>query len=175
MLKNELDKMFLGAPAPDGIEITTRRSIRCVARNNNKFLLVHYSNGNYEFPGGGVEIGETDENAVIREVLEETGFKVSAVGNALFTVVRSHIDYKDPAKFYIAESIYIECEIDISVSCVQSLEDYELEQQLEPVFISLDEAIYKNEKVVEGNPWVLKENLLALKKIYEIYNPGKLS
>jgi len=37
-------------------------------------------NGSYiEFPGGGVDDGETSEESLIREVLEETGYKVSGL------------------------------------------------------------------------------------------------
>jgi 8-oxo-dGTP diphosphatase len=40
------------------------------------------ANGLYTLPGGGVELGETLEEAVIREVREETGLEVEPVGLA---------------------------------------------------------------------------------------------
>jgi len=57
------------------------RRIRAVAIivNNEKVLLMHRINNGKEyhvFPGGGVENGETVEQAVLREVQEETSLKV---------------------------------------------------------------------------------------------------
>lgn len=48
-----------------------------VAREGNKILLVTQSSGTYsglyDFPGGGIECGETIEQALHREFIEETG------------------------------------------------------------------------------------------------------
>ena len=57
------------------------KRIRAVAIivNNGKILLMHRINNGkeyYVFPGGGVENGETVEQAVLREVQEETSLKV---------------------------------------------------------------------------------------------------
>jgi bis(5'-nucleosidyl)-tetraphosphatase len=38
-----------------------------------KFLLLHYSSGHWDFPKGNIETGETEVDAVIREIFEETG------------------------------------------------------------------------------------------------------
>lgn len=38
-----------------------------------EFLLLHYSLGHWGFPKGHVEKGETDEQALLREIKEETG------------------------------------------------------------------------------------------------------
>ncbi|MGB8346057.1 MAG: NUDIX domain-containing protein [Ktedonobacteraceae bacterium] len=48
--------------------------------HNGAILLMRRSHNEreyYTFPGGGVEIGETIEEAVIREILEETSISVS--------------------------------------------------------------------------------------------------
>ncbi len=57
------------------------KKIRAVAIiiNDNEILLMHRINNGkeyYVFPGGGVEEGETVEQAVLREVKEETSFEV---------------------------------------------------------------------------------------------------
>ena len=57
------------------------KRIRAVAIivNNRKILLIHRINKGKEyhiFPGGGVENGETVEQAVLREVQEETSLEV---------------------------------------------------------------------------------------------------
>jgi bis(5'-nucleosidyl)-tetraphosphatase len=38
-----------------------------------KFLLLYYTSGHWDFPKGNVEKGETEVEAAIREVFEETG------------------------------------------------------------------------------------------------------
>jgi len=39
------------------------------------YLLLHYEAGHWDFPKGHIEGGETEEETVRREVLEETGIK----------------------------------------------------------------------------------------------------
>ena len=43
--------------------------------NINYYLLLHYFSGHWEFPKGHIEKGETDEEAMRREIEEETGIK----------------------------------------------------------------------------------------------------
>jgi 8-oxo-dGTP pyrophosphatase MutT (NUDIX family) len=49
--------------------------------------------GEWCFPGGGVEDGETTANAALREVLEETGYRVGAVGSELCTRVAEDVHF----------------------------------------------------------------------------------
>lgn len=56
-------------------------SIACIAIDNGKILIAHRNpvgqmGGRWEFPGGKVEEGESDEQAVIREFSEEFGVTV---------------------------------------------------------------------------------------------------
>lgn len=56
--------------------------IHALIRNGDRFLVLHrtktktYMPDKWDIPGGSMEMGETLEDAVVREVLEETGLKV---------------------------------------------------------------------------------------------------
>jgi len=69
-------------------------TVDAVIEKNGKLLLVKRANppfeGAYALPGGFVEAGETVEEAVAREVKEETGLRTAVIG--LFGV------YSDPAR-----------------------------------------------------------------------------
>ena len=41
--------------------------------DERKFLLLHHTSGHWGFPKGNVEEGETELEAVVREIFEETG------------------------------------------------------------------------------------------------------
>jgi mutator protein MutT len=60
--------------------LTFRPSVYAVITNEKNVLLVKTrSNGHYDFPGGGIEIGEPIETALKREVREETGLDIEVV------------------------------------------------------------------------------------------------
>lgn len=54
------------------------RAVAIVVKNGNVLIMHRIKNGweYYNFPGGGVEDGETVEQAVLREVKEETSLEV---------------------------------------------------------------------------------------------------
>ena len=59
-----------------------RRTAACaIIFDNEGRLLLHQrrDNGRWALPGGAVEIGETADQAVVREVREETGYAVEMV------------------------------------------------------------------------------------------------
>ncbi|KUG09113.1 (deoxy)nucleoside triphosphate pyrophosphohydrolase [Solirubrum puertoriconensis] len=64
--------------------------ILCLQRGPSKY---HYIAHKWEFPGGKVEPGETQEQAIIREIHEELGLQVD-VRAAFLTVEHEYPDFK---------------------------------------------------------------------------------
>ena len=67
-------------------------------------------------------------------------------------------------------SMYYLCDLS-GEKTSQNLDDYEREQEFSPVWTTIDEALSKNEKIIEHekdimNPWVERETL-ALRKVKE--------
>jgi len=66
--------------APDFSRL--RRSAACaVVFDERGWVLLHRrtDNGRWALPGGAIEVGERADEAVVREVMEETGFLVEVV------------------------------------------------------------------------------------------------
>jgi 8-oxo-dGTP pyrophosphatase MutT (NUDIX family) len=57
--------------------------------NGTEYLLLHYEAGHWDFVKGHVEKGESEEETVEREILEETGLK----SNTFLDDFRERIDY----------------------------------------------------------------------------------
>jgi 8-oxo-dGTP pyrophosphatase MutT (NUDIX family) len=53
-----------------------RVASRAIIADGDKYLLIYSKYGDYKFPGGGAEEGESLEDTLIREVLEETGYRI---------------------------------------------------------------------------------------------------
>ncbi len=63
--------------------------ILCVQRGDNKYNYIAFK---YEFPGGKVESGETNETAIKREILEELNLKIS-IDSKFITVNHQYPDF----------------------------------------------------------------------------------
>ena len=65
------------------VPITPKLTVDAVIILNGKIVLIKRKNppyqGNFALPGGFVEIGETTEEAIVREVQEETGLSIKII------------------------------------------------------------------------------------------------
>jgi 8-oxo-dGTP diphosphatase len=73
--------------------------ILCVQRPKNK---LHYISEKFEFPGGKIEEGETREEALNRELLEELNLSIK-IKSFLITVVHLYPDFELTMHSYICE------------------------------------------------------------------------
>lgn len=134
-----------------------RSAARGIICRGDRYLMIYGKNGDYKFPGGGVETGESFEETLIREVCEETGYDV---------IPESVMEYGtalekragETADVMIMDSHYFTCEI-TDIQGKQSLVDYEIDMNYKTVWITLPEAISNNEKVtdLETCPWVVRD------------------
>lgn len=74
-----------------------------------KIILVQAPNGAYFLPGGEIEKGETKEEALKRELIEELGYGVSnptylGVADEYFHSNHRKTDYYNPGYFYGSET-----------------------------------------------------------------------
>ena len=74
--------------------------ILCVQRGESK---LNYISKKYEFPGGKIELGETKEEAIKREILEELNLEIE-VRDEYMTVNHQYPDF-----FLIMHSFICEC------------------------------------------------------------------
>lgn len=76
-------------------KLTFRPSVYAIIVHNGNVLLLNTTHtGTYSLPGGGIEIGETIEEALKREVREETGLEIEVVS---FLRFEEQFFYYDPA------------------------------------------------------------------------------
>ncbi|MDF2801838.1 MAG: aminoglycoside phosphotransferase, partial [Anaerocolumna sp.] len=113
--------------------------------------------GDYKFPGGGVEFGEELQDALIREVKEETGYQVIKTSVTRYGKVleRRKGAYEDILEM---ESNYFLCEVNSEVGS-RNLDEYEAEYDYQIVWMTLSDAIERNMKIVDLDtcPWVIRD------------------
>ena len=77
--------------------------------DNRKEEILNEANGKWEVPGGKIKFGETPEEAVKREILEETGYSVNVKNIIPFSNVAIW-NYPDFNQHTVV--FYYECELD---------------------------------------------------------------
>lgn len=156
----------------ENIRLIYREVVRGIIFYNNNILMVHCNKGDYKFPGGGIDTGENHEEALSREVREETGCIVDSVLNKIGIVTERNIDTFDEESIFEMTSYYYLCKV-TDEQVFQELDDYEKELDFKPIWINLDKAIYNNESILKEqkgdiNPWVYRETIV-LKTLKDYY------
>lgn len=146
-------------PAASEGSVVRRVAVRAVIVRDDRVLLLRSRVGDVKFPGGGVEADEGHAEALAREVREETGFAVSAIGSPLTVVAESHPDIFDPTTMFEMESHYLPAQIADDQAAPQPTES-ERAAGLSPVWLTWHEAIAANERVLASGaamPWTERE------------------
>jgi len=143
------------------VGVIRRRAVKAVVDVDGCLLLLRSgSGGDYKFPGGGVEAGEDDGAALVRELDEECGCDVLRTGALLLCVVEEHPAREDPTQRFEMQSRYYDCTVSDQRRAPQ-LSGSELREGLQQVLVPWDEAIATNRAVLlldrDPLPWVDRE------------------
>ena len=149
-----------------------RDAARAIILNNKKIaLLFSKTEKYYKFPGGGIETGESREDALRREVMEECGKKLMHLSITPFGYVKEK--YRSQVvdnELFESFSYYYFASFDDGVY-PQKLDKYEKGKELTFTYCEINEAIDTNQKYWEstGNKMILRELkvMLLLKDLIE--------
>ena len=143
----------------------TRHAVRGIIYQNSKFLLLYSErDGDYSFPGGGVEVGETEHEALRRELLEECGAEVLSIGPPIAEIIEFDSSTKADIDLFIRRNVYFSCRIS-NKYMEPCLMPYEKSKQCVPIWIEPHKALAANEMILQ-NPvsvsprWTKRETFI---------------
>ena len=146
---------------------TLRTAVRAVIFRGRKLLMVYSSNvGDYKFPGGGVDTGESHSQALARELLEECGASLLSVNGELGAIIEYNFAKEKEYDVFKMTSYYYLCQIGDSLG-QQNLDGYEKDLGFIPEWIDIDEAISANRSLLnlEEVPEWLRREIFVLELI----------
>lgn len=129
---------------PNGTALI-RDSARCITVKDGRVAMVHSLKYNYyKFPGGGIEAGESREEALAREALEEAGLVIIPGSIREYGRVRRVDKLSRPdAELFVQDNYYYLCEVEDDLK-PQSLDGYEADERFTFEWTDPDTAIAAN-------------------------------
>ena len=139
-----------------------RTAVRAVIVRNRSILMIHSGvNGDYKFPGGGIEVGESHQQALVREVREECGFDSARVGDLLGLITEYDVPIEEALDFFRMDSFYYRCGTSDAQTAGQKLDQYEEELEFTPVWVDIETAVKNNKTIIESKTefprWVIRD------------------
>lgn len=133
---------------PNG-QAFVRPSVRGIIIHDGKVAMVHSLKYDYyKFPGGGIEDGESLEEALLREVAEESGLQVILPSIREYGLVHRVQKGQKEAKF-IQDNYYFLCDVEEKVGS-QQLDGYEAEEHFTLEYVDPTHAIRINREADHG-------------------------
>ena len=142
--------------------IHERLAVRAVIFEEGKILMVETNRGDYKFPGGGVEAGETQTEALLREIREETGYVDITTGECIGTAYEENEDTEETGTWFRMKSVYYLCNINSHRRAPGIQDDYEEKLGFHGVFVTVRKALSQNRILAENYifeeiPWLVRE------------------
>jgi len=158
----------------DQMPVIERYAVRGLICKNGLWAMQKSANGDYKIPGGGIEQGESIEQALAREVQEETGLVILPKSiRAIGEVTEIREDIYEKGKKYIAHSYHYFCEVQEEVVAT-SMTKSEVAKGYHLAWASIEDIIEGNKKYRKDR-WVDRdvEFLKWLSQHPESYRAGR--
>ncbi|OOE33568.1 NUDIX hydrolase [Salinivibrio kushneri] len=131
--------------------IIKRNAARAIALDGDEILLMYTARyDDYSLPGGGMDEGETPEQAMIRELEEETGAQQIRDIRPFGCFEEYRPWYRDGADVMHMLSYCFYCRVDRDLG-TPTFEHYEINNGMRPVWVSIDHAIAHNKAVMANS------------------------
>jgi len=159
----ETEHAIYNSPVEQGVEPDViRTAIRAVVVSPGGILMVYSPvNGDYKFPGGGSEEGESHVETLVREVREETGQTVGQPSRCIARIREYGPARESDARVFMMESYYYLTQVQGAGTSRQRLDEYEARLGFTPGWVSLEAAIAANETVLrersDAPRWTARE------------------
>lgn len=138
------------------VEVFEKYSVRGIIMRKGKLAMQCSRDGEYKIPGGGLEAGEDFEQALIREVMEETGLHVIESSIRELGEIREvRRDLFDEKKKYICHSLFYYCEVGEGQEALQ-LTASEVTKGYEMRWATPEE-VYRRNILIEKDPWIIRD------------------
>ena len=140
----------------DTVDVYEKYSVRGIINRNGKIAMQCSKDGEYKIPGGGLEAGEDFTQALVREILEETGLHViESKIVELGEIKEVRKDLFNPKKKYICHSMFYYCEVEdkqeaLKLTPSEIAKGYELKW-------AAPQEIYQRNILIEKDPWIIRD------------------
>ncbi len=126
-----------------------RTAVRAIIFIQDKMLFIEDNKGELKLPGGGIEEGEDDTSALIREVREETGCNVIPESIKPFGYIEEkRMSFKEEMIFHQFSRLYF-CSVDDTRGETEYSKS-EISHGMHVKTCTLDEAIAANRKMLDN-------------------------
>ena len=148
-----------------------RVAVRGIIFIDGKLLMTEDKYGEVKLPGGGIDQGEDDVQALVREVKEETGYDVKVETIVPFgEIEEKRLSVHEPMIWHQISRLYF-CEVHSEQGTCDYTEN-EKKYGFRQVLYTLEEALEKNRKMLDAEgtkAWNQREykTLLLIKEHLE--------
>lgn len=140
----------------EDMPVFERFGVRAVIQRDGLFAMQQSSTGEYKIPGGGIDEGETIEQALAREVREETGLVIRPETMVeLGEILDVHRDIFDGNSKYVAHSLHYSCEVEDEL-VETSMTESEIAKGFHLAWVDIDTVIETNERLMTEK-WQLRD------------------
>lgn len=139
------------------VRVYEKYSVRGIIMREGKLAMQCSRDGEYKIPGGGLEEGESQIQALVREVREETGlYVIEDEIQELGEIIELRRDIFEPTQKYVCHSLFYYCKTelerqdDLRLTASEIKKGYQLEW-------ATPQEVYQRNILIEKDPWIIRD------------------